>query len=59
MRDGRLRSVPVVRVGLSGVEAGEAVGVAVVVGALVQAGVAVGLHLLVAIPVGVVSSPGA
>lgn len=50
--------VPVVRVGLSGVEAGKAVGMAVVVWALVHAGVAVGLDLLVAIPVGVVSSPG-
>lgn len=41
MRDGRPRSVPVVRVGLSGVEAVEAVGVPVVVGALMQAGVAI------------------
>lgn len=57
-RDGRLRYVPLVRVGLSGVEAGEAVGMPVVVWPLVHAGVAIGLDLLVAIPVGVVSPPG-
>lgn len=56
-RDGPLRCVPVVWVWLSGVKAGEAIGVPVVVGTLVHAGVAIGLDLLVAIPVGVVSSP--
>lgn len=56
--DSPLRCVPVVRVGLSGVKASEAVGVPVVVGALVHAGVAIGLDLLVAVPVRVVSSPG-